>query len=374
MYWYTIEPLDVLLFREAKPFTPGEGSWAKGQFPPLPITLFQALRSRLPTYSQKTRDLTFLGPFLLDSHHQLYVPTPKDLLAIRTHLSPSDALDDDIEKNSNDWQTTRRLEPLSTANTAGSYLSFDPDGLPPMVSPPLDKNQSICRPYPWITAKGLTQYLQGNELQPQDFHDNPWSVQILPHTHLEDGTRQVKDQDGYFTEVAIRLHPGWKLVAALSVKFKSPHVIRLGGEGHRAIVSPLANFQPWQTLQAYEHPQATSNIAYLLTPGLAETQTALSGVYPSHWHKLLNGCVSDRALLWGGVSQVRRRLCQSPEQRGDPEFALIPQRAFVPPGTVYLFQDTLPSEQQVLPTRNTPHLDTFRLLNYGKILWGKRRQ
>ena len=55
MYWYAIEPLDVLLFREAKPFSPGEGSWAKGLFPPLPSTVFQALRSILPHRNQYER-------------------------------------------------------------------------------------------------------------------------------------------------------------------------------------------------------------------------------------------------------------------------------------------------------------------------------
>jgi CRISPR-associated protein Cmr3 len=48
MKWYAIAPLDVLLFREAKPFSPGEGAWAKGIFPPLPTVVFQALRSVLP--------------------------------------------------------------------------------------------------------------------------------------------------------------------------------------------------------------------------------------------------------------------------------------------------------------------------------------
>lgn len=33
LYWYVIEPLNVLLFRESKPFSPGAGSWAKGLFP-----------------------------------------------------------------------------------------------------------------------------------------------------------------------------------------------------------------------------------------------------------------------------------------------------------------------------------------------------
>lgn len=84
-YWYKIEPLDILLFRESKPFSPGDGSWAKGQFPPAPITVFQALRSALEARTNKEdkkRDLSFLGPFLLDGNDNLYLTTPKDLIAV----------------------------------------------------------------------------------------------------------------------------------------------------------------------------------------------------------------------------------------------------------------------------------------------------
>ena len=34
MPWYTITPLDTVLFRDAKPFAPGERAWAGSVFPP----------------------------------------------------------------------------------------------------------------------------------------------------------------------------------------------------------------------------------------------------------------------------------------------------------------------------------------------------
>jgi CRISPR-associated protein Cmr3 len=75
LHWYAIDPLDVLLFRESKPFSPGEGSWAKGIFPPLPSTVFQALRSALDYYGDrkenKNRNLEFLGAFLMDSENNI---------------------------------------------------------------------------------------------------------------------------------------------------------------------------------------------------------------------------------------------------------------------------------------------------------------
>ncbi|KAB8313873.1 CRISPR-associated protein [Tolypothrix campylonemoides VB511288] len=368
MYWYAIEPLDVLLFREAKPFSPGEGSWAKGQFPPLPITVFQALRSALDKYEEKNRDLEFFGPFLLDTNNTLWVPTPKDLLAVKTKLPPDqETSEDDLDDKTDDWDRTERLQRAKQQVKAWKHLCFDSNELPPMVTPSIDKNEFICGPQAWMTADALSQYLKGENLDtPQDFHDNPWSVQILPHIHMETGTRQVRDEEGYFTEVAIRLHSGWKLVAGVNYKLDEPCVVRLGGEGHRALVSPLPDFQHWEKLAAYEKPTDTSNFAYLLTPGLAEKQPAVYGVYPTSWKENLVGCVSDRALLWGGVSTIERKNQQ------EKEFALLPQRAFVPPGTVYLFEKIPEQADYLLPTTGGNWLTTFQQLNYGKLLWGKR--
>ncbi|MGI2906704.1 type III-B CRISPR module-associated Cmr3 family protein [Tolypothrix sp. VBCCA 56010] len=367
MYWYAIEPLDVLLFREAKPFTPGEGSWAKSQFPPLPITVFQALRSALGEYSHKDRNLEFIGPFLLDSNEILWLPTPKDLLAVKDKSNSEDEnIDDDLDEKVDKWKRSDRLQPINRQDETWKYINFDEDNdLSIMVTPSIDKNEYICKPQTWITAAALGKYLQGEQLDYREFHHNPWSVQVLPHIHMQSDSRQVRDESGYFTEVAIRLHSGWRLVAGCSCELFEPHVVRLGGEGHRVLVSPLRDFTQWDELATYCEPKATSNFAYLLTPGLAEKEPAIYGVYPVNWQENLVGCVSDRPIIWGGVSKIQRR-------EADEEFALLPQRAFVPPGTVYLFNFVPASIDYLLPAASTSWFMTFRQLNYGKLLWGER--
>jgi CRISPR-associated protein Cmr3 len=235
-----------------------------------------------------------------------------------------------------------------------------------MVTPDIDKNEFICRPHPWITAKALRQYLKGdNPDNSKNFHADPWSVQVLPHIHMESDSRQVREQEGYFTEVAIRLHSGWRLVAGMSVQLEQT-VVRLGGEGHRVLVSPLEQFEQWQHLDAYAAQAESSDFAYLLTPGLAEQEAGVYGVYPSNWKENLSGCVSDRALLWGGVSNIQRK------NQDTREFALLPQRAFVPAGTVYLFKEIPSTADMLLPATGGSWLKTFRQLNYGKLLWGKQ--
>lgn len=384
--WYAIEPLDVLLFREAKPFVPGEGSWAKGQFPPMPVTVFQALRSLLPLTAKndenKQRNMKFIGPFLMDERNQMWLPTPKDLLAVKSKPeNQQETPEDDLDEETDNWDRTLRFQPMTPE--AMEKLGFDKDKLLPMVTPALNQNEFICRPQTWISAEALSQYLKGETLKPPKdekqkyFHPDPWSLQIMPHIQMKSGERQVKEEEGYFTEVAVRLHSGWKLVAGMSHKLEKTEVVRLGGEGHRALVSPLPDFKQWQPLEGFTEPTEASNteasnFAYLLTPGLAEKETAVYGVYPKSWQGLLSGCASDRALLWGGVSSIKRRSLNS-SNNGDTEFALLPQRAFVPPGTVYIFNEKLPKkDERLLPSGGGSWLKTFEQLNYGKLLWGTR--
>ncbi|NER34257.1 MAG: CRISPR-associated protein [Oscillatoria sp. SIO1A7] len=429
MYWYAIEPIDVLLFREAKPFSPGEGSWAKGLFPPLPSTVFQALRSLLPQYEDteeekikkkrgRERDLDFVGPFLMQEKWQLkgekweredvlWLPTPKDLLGVR--IVPSEELEkvehtDEAEDN---WQYTDRLQP-APEDGGWQHFRFSKEKLRSPVAPELGKDKRICRPMPWIAASALSQYLEGETLKnPQEFHKDPWNLQILPHIHMQSEVRLVREQEGYFTEVAIRLEPGWRLVAAISKKLEigEKTTVRLGGEGHGALVYPLAPdsavVRQWQQLQEFEEPQESSRVAYVLTPGLAVSQEEplLYGAYPRHWQDHLATCITDRALLWGGVSKVKRKNSDTGQQDENAEFALLPQRAFAPPGTVYIFKEPpeppeadapnwpesfqkLNQGKIVWPENKPPLLlpqgerkwhETFEKLNYGKLLWGKNR-
>ncbi|MCG8365348.1 MAG: hypothetical protein MJA27_18720, partial [Pseudanabaenales cyanobacterium] len=152
MQWFRITPLDVLLFREAKPFSPGEGAWAKGLFPPMPITVFQAMRSLLghrenghlstETERKQARNLEFLGPFLQDPDGNLWFATPKDLVGVRTrHSAEEEEPKPDQQQASDQWEVLRRLEPYSPEDD-GYAFGFS---TAPMVSPKLESpDQYVC--------------------------------------------------------------------------------------------------------------------------------------------------------------------------------------------------------------------------------------
>ncbi len=88
-----IKPLDTLFFRDGKPFTMGEETWANGVFPPYPSVIYGALRSAYfsdhidelekandvddPTVDDPTKDLKIRGICLLEDD-DIYLPLPND--------------------------------------------------------------------------------------------------------------------------------------------------------------------------------------------------------------------------------------------------------------------------------------------------------
>ena len=374
--WYSITPIDVLLFRESKPFSPGDGSWAKGLFPPMPITVFHALRSLLPHRSErndKTRDLDFLGVFLMDADDTVWVPTPKDLILELEEVGS------DRKKSGQDWASANYLQPAEIDNAAWEDILSSQSSGKAMVPPanfPLDK---LGMPLPWMKLTALENYLKGHLPKKEEnaFHADPWGIQILPHTQMKENQRQVKDENGYFTEVAIRLQYGWKLLVGFNApeSFPAQSVIRLGGEGHHAIVNPVSDTttQQMEQLLNYQKPNAHTTTAYLLTPGLADVgkTTPRYSAIPTNWEPDLQGCATDRAILWGGISKMARRRSGEliPQER---EFTMLPQRAFVPPGSVYRFtaKGDRPLTRLLPNVENHSALHTFDRLNYGLLLWG----
>ncbi|MGL5192147.1 MAG: type III-B CRISPR module-associated Cmr3 family protein, partial [Chroococcales cyanobacterium] len=204
MQWYQIEPLDLLMFRESKPFSPGESSWAKGLFPPLPSPVFQALRSAtefVPKPHDKSdskrssipeKNMQFWGPFLMDESSHVWLPTPKDLVGLKRktlNLDNEEENEENKDDDEQDWTSVARLVPQSE-QTDWKYISFPKNHLKPLVSPQLHNEQFDGPPpyrvydvvlgplKPWMKLTALLEYLEGKlPTNPKDFTDDPWGVQ-----------------------------------------------------------------------------------------------------------------------------------------------------------------------------------------------------
>lgn len=381
--WYHLTPLDILLFRDCKPFSPGEGSWAKGLFPPMPITVFQALRSLTESHDEK-KEFEFIGPFLVGPDEQLWIPTPKDLRVYYPKRG-------DRKTALDNWTKLVRLQPIDPNSPAWSDIICATDTLWPLTVSNASDSDSLGPPRPWMRIELLQQYLSGEsltEIEPTykteegndkpNFHKDPWGLQVLPHIQMQTDLRQVREENGYFTEVAIRLEQGWKFLVGMDTHLPEA-AVRLGGEGHRAFVSHSEGNSVLNHLISQSASTAKdSSVAYLLTPGLADIDGEIPryGSVPSAWKSSgLVGCATDKSILWGGISQIRRKQpgqTEEERQHNEPRFAVMPQRAFVPPGTVYIFSGPPPIDTGPLIPDRGKSQNMFKTLNYGILLWSSR--
>ncbi|MGB5771621.1 MAG: type III-B CRISPR module-associated Cmr3 family protein, partial [Crocosphaera sp.] len=251
--WYKITPLDVLLFRDAKPFSPGERAWAGSIFPPPGHAIAGAIRDLL----QSTIDIKLTGPFLCYKN-QLYLPFP--LSYDREHLCRSENTIIPIPLIPLCWNNEHPLHNLLETDTSRSQ---------PMV---LDSNYAqdddLEGQYlSYLSYEAILDYLTYREISPKQWHKHllnsdaspqPWTIETRPHNTIETGTRQVLDEDGYFVENTVRLQEGWSLAIGIEIKNeqqaidspKKKAIIRLGGEGHRAILEPCLDLgNQWEKLK-----------------------------------------------------------------------------------------------------------------------------
>ncbi len=387
-YWYTITPLDILLFRDAKPFTPGERAWAGSVFPPNGHAIAGAIRSVLGE-----TNIHLTGPFLCFQEETLYFPAPLSFYG-DNHLVPIDWVD----------------------KPAFAQALSSPDQPRPLVKAdgyPCQSNKagSGKKRRAYLPTEVIEQYLQTGNIEAshwtveRDGEAQPWTVETRSHNAIAPGTRQVKDVDGYFVENAVRLASGWSLAIGLDQDIETPVAIRLGGEGHRAILqrcTPNTIEDQWQRLshqsqQTFEQSQQTSQnlnnrvMAYLVTPGVfTRTDDGLSLCKPWPWEWKLahavNGNQTPGSLVSVATEKPQPISCRVRETKDLKQSDLpksqrgsipAPQVFAVPAGSVYylnnseeLYQDLpyQPNQDKTLHrSRNKTH--TWRQLGYSELLW-----
>ena len=247
-----------------------------------------------------------------------------------------------------------------------------------------------------------------------------WKIETRPHNSLENGTRQVKDESGYFVENAIRLESGWGLAIGIeiigmksdnsnrdeieteleSIKLKLENlnstVFRLGGEGHRALLErcdilgtqwselkEISNknrdevLKQWQgteeTLKQSQEQKETV-IAYLVTPGVFErrdkkTNIAECRAWPWEWK--LTDHPNPTQTKGSLVSVATNRAVPISCRMGgfDRTSRVAPQVFAAPTGSVYYLEkpENLFQEDPNAPER----IRRWRTLGYSELLWIK---
>lgn len=361
MYWYTITPIDVLLLRDAKPFTPGERAWAGSIFPPTGHAIAGALRS-----IQGGDRLEMIGPFFCRDR-TLYLPRPLGFFQ-STPLIPLD-----WEHNSPLHHClTNLLQPRPLVKAAESSNAD------------IDSDETKFRQY--IPIDVAESYLKTGKIERQNWEvkyvgeDKPWLVETRSHNSMNAGKRQVKDADGYFVENAIRLLPDWSIAIALDRDIPTPATLRLGGEGHRAILTKCeALAEQWDKLHKLSQQnfsKAGKSLAYLVTPGIFERKhdggNAVCKAYPWEW-KLAHTSNSNQTP--GNLVSVAtdKPVAISSRRRDRTDKSIpAPQVFAAPPGSIYYLnqpQSLFAEDAASKPGKALDAAKNLRQLGYSQLLW-----
>jgi CRISPR-associated protein Cmr3 len=389
-HWYTLTPLDVLMFRDAKPFTPGERAWAGSTFPPNGHAIAGALRGLLGNDAT----LHLKGPFFCRDYQTLYFPRPLGFVK-KTPLLPLDWATDHPLQGQLMWDKSQPC-PLVKSPRSSSNDGDDDDS----ADPCLGGSEVKYRQYlPYDVVRG---YLDNGAIAPDAWQvqhegeERPWTIESRPHNAIEPGSRQVKDADGYFVENAVRMHKGWSLAIGLDgatqQKIQSQAqgralIMRLGGEGHRVVLERSETLdQQWQKLQQLSKAnfdKGGRSLAYLITPGVFERKQsgiATCRAWPWEWKlaHTMNGNQTPGSLVSVATDKpvpISCRLRASKDHnKGDSIPA--PQVFAAPPGSIYYLKspETLFQDQEKKVDKKTKQevknpVHNWRKLGYSEMLW-----
>ena len=376
MYWYKLTPLDILMLRDAKPFSPQERAWAGSVFPPNGHTIAGALRGLL---GKETFNI--VGPFLCyeNTENTLYLPRPLGFVK-STALVP---LKWETKSHINNalWDETQPC-PLVKPHNAKDEDEEDEKDEEKINSLQKCEESSEVKFRQYLPYCVVKNYLETGEINKDHWQvvdgtheDKPWTIETRSHNSIEPGTKQVKDADGYFVENAIRLHQNWSFAIGINHEITTPATIRLGGEGHRVIVESCPELgEQWQELQKISRDNFNhhdKSIAYLVTPGVFERphtdkhqqRMNLCRPYPWEW-KIKDGnfvsMSTDRPV------PISCRIRDKDDERSIP----APQVFAAPPGSLYY----LNKPQGLFQDNTGSRINNWRQLGYSEMLWIKYQE
>jgi CRISPR-associated protein Cmr3 len=259
----------------------------------------------------------------------------------------------------------------------------------------MNLNQVVLTYRQYLPVDAIESFLKTGDISKDSFtvpiqeaedlnsEQQPWKTENRSHNSIDSNTKQVKDSGSYFIENAIRLLPNWTIAIGLNIDIPAPEVIRLGGEGHRAILERCADLDiQWQQISELSNDNFKSNVkskhkslAYLITPGIFERKQnnrAICRSYPWEW-KLAhtNNPNQTKGNLVSVATEkaipISGRIRDSEDNSSIP----APQMFAAPAGSVYYLNQPQDLFGAVAATRAATRIQELHNLGYSKLLWTK---
>jgi len=333
MNWHAIEPLDVLFLRGNRLFG-DPGSYGEALVPPWPSVAAGAIRSAI-----LARDGVDFAAFAKGTapHDTLGTPESPGRFAVTAfrlarragdrwealYPQPADLV---VTKTDDGGITVHRLQPRAIHD--GIQSSMPCAQLPVLSQPERAKPDSGW----WLTEAAWREYLQGGTPAAADLAPSHrlWQLDERVGVGLEAERRRA--QDGrLFTVQAVAFREGVGFLAATEGDaLREQTLLRLGGDGRGARITPLADHGPPQADPA-AIAQARRARIVLTTPG----------IFPEGWH--LPGMAEDGRFDLHGV---RGRVTAAAVGRAEvisgwnlAKWQPKPARRAAPAGSVYWIED-----------------------------------
>ena len=385
--WLGIEPLDVLLFRDSRPFTGGESHRARSLFPPSPLTFQGALRGKLleASLESKNRDFTHYRRYLRYQALTGSKPNHLELASIVDELGSTQSFGKFrmkgpfvVRHEQGVWKPffPLQLKPRSESETDGDKRSHKSSDLPILVElkPLSSELWGICRGaqwdgmWPlellplwsfkegaeeakeyWLTAQGMKDYLLGHTPDGVWFEKAETLCTREPRAgiRLRRGTRTVEQGMLYMAEF-LRLQRGVGFAVEVRLEgedddaealrpLREEGLLALGGEARAARHKPLDG-DPLAELKGLK--QEIKAKIQQADQALLKLYLAAPAVFSQGWKPdFLDSDLKGRVNVNGDVEvQLVAAAVGKPLPLGGWDLALgrpKPLRQAVPPGSVY---------------------------------------
>jgi CRISPR-associated protein Cmr3 len=346
-----LEPVDVWLFRDGRPFDAGAHHRAHSVFPPFPTVIQGAVRShqlsvRKINLSDKraikkavgTADdflsLALRGPFLAKKQNGTitrYYPQPADAFSV-------DKAQHKIRPASSPAPCPATL--ITSEGQDKLLLGFDDD---------LEKGESGL----WLSEADLIAYLQGQDVTGTPA-DEIFKKDIRPGI-AKDSATNVAIQGKLFEVEFVELNQGWGLLVEVNDSqydiWPASGALKLGGESRAAYYQKVET----PTFPSPAHPLPKRFKLYFAAPAYFS-----EGWRPQSWSQFFDGDVSlvtaavGRYLSSGGYDTANN--------------THKPARRYVPAGSVYYFET---KNGQTARLKDTPQRAVTQFgeqIGFGQII------
>jgi len=297
-----IEPLDTLFFRDGKPFSMGDDTWADGVFPPAPSVIYGAIRSwilandksvTIDNIIKETDDLE-----ILDLYYQIngktVLPLPLDYVTKKEKDKQS--IYEEVLNKKIKVERLPIVENNIISSVEASRLFFN--------------NQNYILETvknAFITVGDFTAYLNNkdNEIEAEMI-----DIKVEPKIGIERTNETLASEDGKLYRVGLNRFNNLKFIVRIKSKHLSENyskLLKFGGEGKIVVINDyLKSKKGAKRLRIEPQIKTDRLLVYLATPAIFHNSTPDINQYIKTNAKLL-GQTTGKVVNIGGFDMKERQ-------------------------------------------------------------------